>query len=114
MNGLLWIDRNNLLARAEAGIVGVDLEQQVRSHTFVALLSPFYTSSNAYGVSNNIQTSTEIRSQQFYHGQKWLLLWFFGDFTQTLTPKFPTLIDPTLRFLPSDVIALLVCRMLLM
>lgn len=29
MNRLLWIDRNNMLARAEAGVIGIDLEQQV-------------------------------------------------------------------------------------
>ena len=29
MNRILWIDPKNLLCRAEAGVIGIDLEEQV-------------------------------------------------------------------------------------
>lgn len=30
MNKVLWLDQKNMIARAEAGIVGIDLERIVR------------------------------------------------------------------------------------
>ena len=36
MNRILWIDKNNLLVCCEAGIIGQDLERELRSKGFTA------------------------------------------------------------------------------
>lgn len=74
MNSILWIDRENLIACCEAGIIGQDLEKQLRLHGLTSGHEPDSYEFSRYAI--------------FYYNEKKFYFSFFFHFYVKNKSKF--------------------------
>lgn len=74
MNSILWIDRENLIACCEAGIIGQDLEKQLRLHGLTSGHEPDSYEFSRYAI--------------FYYNEKKIYFSFFFHFYVKNKSKF--------------------------